>query len=47
VDCNSWVMAMQDRHRAMVDDWQENNAIMVANRTQGNERMMLQLNDWL
>jgi hypothetical protein len=30
----------QDGHEAMLDDWQENLAIMAANRTQGDERVM-------
>uniref|UniRef100_A0A7I4DLP5 Protein transport protein sec16 n=1 Tax=Physcomitrium patens TaxID=3218 RepID=A0A7I4DLP5_PHYPA len=32
---------------AMLDDWQENIAIMAANRTQGDERVMLHLGDRL
>lgn len=31
----------------MLDDWQENIAIMAANRTQGDERVMLHLGDRL
>lgn len=40
-------MALQDGHEAMLDDWQENLAIMAANRTQGDERVMLYLGDRL
>jgi hypothetical protein len=40
-------MAMQDGQGAMLDGWQENFAIMVANRTQGDERVMLHLGDRL
>lgn len=47
VDCDCWVMAMQDGQGAMLDDWQENIAIMAANRTQGDERVMLHLGDRL
>lgn len=40
-------MAMQDGQGAMLDDWQGNIAIMAANRTQGDERVMLHLGDRL
>lgn len=40
-------MALQDGQGAMLDDWQENIAIMAANRTQGDERVMLHLGDRL
>lgn len=44
---DQWLLALQDGHEAMLDEWQENLAIMAANRTQGDERVMLYLGDRL
>lgn len=44
-DCGGRLM--QDEEGAMLDEWRENIAMMAANRTQGDERVMLHLGDRL
>ena len=41
------LMMLQDVVGAMLDEWQENLAIMAANRTVGDERVILHLGDRL